>query len=305
ELPKRAASTIGSLMRSFLRWRELAETMSPAELLRIVLEENGYNAMLQAERSAESAGRMENLSELARAMEEYTTLGDFLEHVSLVMDNEANNDGEKITIMTMHAAKGLEFDNVFLPGWEEGVFPSQRSLDEGGLASLEEERRLAYVAITRARRRCTIIHAANRRIYGQWTSSIPSRFIDELPDAHVQRETTMSGGASLWRANWSETEDPFAHVSRDRPDRAQTRGPGWQRALATGYDTRPRRLAEPTRSAASFAAKPRSDIATGTRVFHDKFGYGEVVGQEGNKLEIEFETSGRKRVLDSFVQLAD
>ena len=137
--------------------------------------------MLKADRSAESAGPADNLSELARAMEEYDTLGDFLEHVSLVMDNDAADDGEKVTIMTIHAAKGLEFDNVFLPGWEEGVFPSQRALDEGGLASLEEERRLAYVAITRARRRCTILHAANRRIYGQWTSSIPSRFIAELP----------------------------------------------------------------------------------------------------------------------------
>jgi DNA helicase-2/ATP-dependent DNA helicase PcrA len=238
-------------------------------------------------------------------MEEYETLGDFLEHVSLVMDNDANDDDEKVTIMTIHAAKGLEFENVFLPGWEEGVFPSQRALDEGGLASLEEERRLAYVAITRARRRCTILHAANRRIYGQWTSSIPSRFIAELPAAHIDQETTLTGGASLWRANWSEQEDPFAHLSRDRPDRVQSRGPGWQRALSTGYDSTPKRLAEPGRSAASYAAKPRGDVAIGARVFHDKFGYGEVVGQEGNKLEIEFETSGRKRVIDSFVQLAD
>ena len=305
ELPKRAAGTIGALMRDFLRWREMADKVTPADLLRTVLEETGYNAMLQADRSAEGAGRLENLSELARAMEEYETLGEFLEHVSLVMDNDANNDGEKITIMTIHAAKGLEFDNLFLVGWEEGVFPSQRALDEGGLASLEEERRLAYVAITRARRRCTILHAANRRIYGQWTSSIPSRFIEELPEAHVEQETTLSGGASLWQANWSEREDPFAHVARDRPARSQKRGPGWQRALSSGYDTAPKRLAEPGRSAASFAAKPREDVGVGARVFHDKFGYGEVVGQEGNKLEIEFETSGRKRVIDSFVQLAD
>lgn len=305
ELPKRAANTIGSLMRDFLRWRELAGQTTPAELLRTVLEETGYSAMLQAERNAEAAGRLENLSELARAMEDYETLGDFLEHVSLVMENDANDDDEKVTIMTMHAAKGLEFDNVFLPGWEEGVFPSQRALDEGGLKSLEEERRLAYVAITRARRKCTIFHAANRRIYGQWVSSIPSRFIAELPEAHVAQETTLTGGASLWRANWTENEDPFAHVTRDRPDRSQARGPGWQRALSTGYDTAPKRLAEPGRSAASYAAKPRSDIAMGARVFHDKFGYGEVVGQEGNKLEIEFEASGRKRVIDSFVKLAD
>jgi DNA helicase-2/ATP-dependent DNA helicase PcrA len=237
-------------------------------------------------------------------MEEYETLGAFLEHVSLVMDNDAARDEAKVTIMTIHAAKGLEFDHVFLPGWEEGVFPSQRALDEGGLASLEEERRLAYVAITRARRRCTILHAANRRIYGQWTSSIPSRFVGELPADHITEETTLTGGASLWRAQMSEHDDPFAHLARAQPARTLTRGPGWQRAVATGYDSAPHRVKENTRSAASFAAKPRTDIGVGQRVFHDKFGYGEVIEQEGNKLEIEFEQAGRKRVIDSFVTVA-
>jgi DNA helicase-2/ATP-dependent DNA helicase PcrA len=304
ELPARARNTLIALMRDFARWRDLAKTTSPAELARTLLDESGYTAALQAERSAESAGRLENLAELARAMEEYDTLGDFLEHVSLVMDNDANPDEEKVTIMTIHAAKGLEFDNVFLPGWEEGVFPSQRAMDEGGLAALEEERRLAYVAITRARRRCTILHAANRRIYGQWTSSIPSRFIAELPAPHVDQETTLSGGASLWRAQWSEHSDPFADVARAQPARTITRGPGWQRAAAQTYDPTPRRLVEPSRSAASFAAKPRGDLAIGARVFHDKFGYGTIAAQEGNKLEIDFETGGRKRVIDSFVKPA-
>jgi len=303
ELPARAANTIGGLLRHFLSWREAAEAMTPADLLRLVLEESGYNAMLSADRSTESAGRAENLSELARAMEEYETLGDFLEHVSLVMDNDRSDEEETVTIMTIHAAKGLEFDHVFCVGWEEGVFPSQRAIDEGGLASLEEERRLAYVAITRARRRCIILHAANRRIYGQWTSSIPSRFIEELPQEHIDQETTMTGGASLWRANWSENEDPFAHVARDRPDRAQTRGPGWRRAVATGYEPQQKRLAEPGRSAASFAAKPRSDIAIGAMVSHAKFGTGCVIDQEGNKLTIQFEEAGEKRVIDSFVKV--
>ncbi len=302
ELPARARNTLVALLSQFVHWREQSERVTPSELLRMVVSESGYEEMLQKDRSAESAGRLENLTELARAMEDYETLGDFLEHVGLVMDNDRANDGEKVTIMTMHAAKGLEFDHVFLPGWEEGVFPSQRAIDEGGLASLEEERRLAYVAITRAKRRCTIYHAANRRIYGQWTSSIPSRFIEELPDDFVESETTMSGGASLWRANWTENEDPFAHVSSNRPGRSSARGPGWQRALASGYDSTPKRLAEPGRSAASFAAKPRTDVAVGARVFHDKFGYGYVMDQEGNKLTIEFETSGEKRVLDSFVK---
>jgi DNA helicase-2/ATP-dependent DNA helicase PcrA len=303
ELPARAANTIGALMRHFLHWREAAEELTPADLLRLVLEESGYNAMLAADRTAESAGRAENLSELARAMEEYESLGDFLEHVSLVMDNDRADDEDTVTIMTIHAAKGLEFDHVFCVGWEEGVFPSQRAIDEGGLASLEEERRLAYVAITRAKRRCIITHAANRRIYGQWVSSIPSRFIEELPDEHIAQESTLTGGASLWRANWRESEDPFAHVAAAYPDKAQTRGPGWQRALTSGYETKPARVKETTRSAASFAAPARSDIAIGAMVSHDKFGTGCVVDQEGNKLTIMFETAGEKRVLDSFVRV--
>ncbi|QGN53619.1 ATP-dependent helicase [Novosphingobium sp. Gsoil 351] len=305
ELPTRARNSLAILMRGLAHWREVAQTLVPAELVRTTLDESGYTGMLQAEKSADAAGRLENLTELARAMEEYETLGGFLEHVSLVMDNDADADADKITIMTIHAAKGLEFDYLYLVGWEEGVFPSQRALDEGGLASLEEERRLAYVAITRARLRCTIFHAANRRIYGQWTSSIPSRFIAEMPAAHVEHETTLSGGASLWRAQFSENDDPFASVARNQPSRIMTRGPGWRRAVATGYDTTPKRIAEPGRSAASFAAKPRTDIAIGMRVFHDKFGYGAVIDQEGNKLEIEFETAGRKRVIDSFVKVAD
>ncbi|MBN9144860.1 MAG: DNA helicase II [Novosphingobium sp. 63-713] len=301
ELPAKARNTLLGLMRDMARWRDLAKTATPAELARVMLDESGYTAMLQADRSAESAGRLENLSELARAMEDYETLGDFLEHVSLVMDNEANNDAEKVTIMTIHAAKGLEFDHVFLPGWEEGVFPSQRSLDEGGLASLEEERRLAYVAITRARRHCTILHAANRRIYGQWTSSLPSRFIGELPPAHIHSESTMTGGASLWRAQWSERDDPFAHLAQNKPQRMETRGPGWQRASQTTFAPA-RKIAENTRSAASFAAAPRLDIRIGDKVFHEKFGNGTVKAQEGNKLEIEFDSGGFKRVLDSFVK---
>jgi DNA helicase-2/ATP-dependent DNA helicase PcrA len=172
ELTAQARRSLGNLVGDFARWRP-ARRAAPSRAGPLVLDESGYTAMLQADRSAESAGRLENLAELTRAMEEYETLGAFLEHVSLVMDNDAEREAEKVTIMTIHAAKGLEFDTVFLAGWEEGVFPSQRALDEGGNASLEEERRLAYVAITRARRKCFILHAANRRIYGQWTSPSP------------------------------------------------------------------------------------------------------------------------------------
>ena len=249
----------------------------------------------------EASGRLENLAELTRAMEEYESLGAFLEHVSLVMDNDEARRGEKVTIMTIHAAKGLEFDTIFLPGWEEGVFPSQRSLDEGGLASLEEERRLAYVAITRARRRATILHAANRRIYGQWTSSIPSRFLAELPKAHIEEETTMTGGESLWRAQWSERADPFAHLGPAQSMRASTRGPGWQRASRGNFSSEPQRVIEARASAVSLGNQGRTDLALGQRVFHGKFGYGTIEVIEGNKLEIEFEKAGRKKVLDSFV----
>lgn len=302
EMTPQARRSLARFVGDVASWRDKAATLPHPELARIVLEESGYTAMLQADRSAESAGRLENLAELTRAMEEYENLGGFLEHVSLVMDNDEARQGERVTIMTIHAAKGLEFDIVYLPGWEEGVFPSQRALDEGGLAALEEERRLAYVAITRARRKATIIHAANRRIYGQWTSSIPSRFLGELPKPHIDEETTMTGGESLWRAQWSERTDPFAHLAAAQSNRASTRGPGWQRASRGGsFNPEPQRVIEARASAVSLGNKGRDDLALGQRVFHGKFGYGTIAAIEGNKLEIDFEHAGRKKVLDSFV----
>ncbi|MES2338558.1 MAG: UvrD-helicase domain-containing protein [Pseudomonadota bacterium] len=311
ELTGAARKSLGTLVADFASWRTKAEDLPHAELARQMLDESGYTAMLTADRSAEAAGRLENLTELARAMEEYDSLGAFLEHVSLVMDTEGRDTGAKVTIMTIHAAKGLEFDTVFLVGWEEGLFPSQRSLDESGLGGLEEERRLAYVAITRARRRAVIIHAANRRIYGQWNSSIPSRFVGELPKEHITEETTMSGGASLWQANWSERADPFADVAR-----GTGRGPGWQRAAGVDlknpggftsrtYSSEPSRVREATRTAVSLGNKGRDDLSLGQRVFHQKFGYGTIAEIEGNKLEIDFEVAGRKRVMDSFVTVGD
>ncbi|OYY78633.1 MAG: DNA helicase II [Sphingomonas sp. 28-62-20] len=305
ELTPQARKSLGNFVIDMARWRQMASDLPHPELARQILDESGYTAVLQAEKSTEASGRLENLSELVRAMEEYETLGAFLEHVSLVMDNEAQAEDAKVTIMTIHAAKGLEYDTVFLVGWEEGLFPSQRAIDEGGLASLEEERRLAYVAITRARRRAIILHAANRRIYGQWTSSIPSRFVGELPPAHIDTESSMSGGESLWRANWSERADPFADVAR-----GTGRGPGWQRAAGVnpggGFTSRtfvrePSRVVEARASAVSIGNKGRDDVSLGLRVFHQKFGYGVIAEIEGNKLEIDFETAGRKRVMDSFV----
>ena len=298
ELTPQARRSLGNFVGDVARWRALTNELTHPELARRILDESGYTAVLQAEKSVEASGRLENLSELVRAMEDYETLGAFLDHVSLVMDNDAGSDDPRVTIMTIHAAKGLEFGIVFLPGWEEGLFPSQRALDEGGTASLEEERRLAYVAITRARRRAVILHAANRRIYGQWTSSIPSRFVGELPGEHIEVESTLAGGESMWRANWSAQADPFADVAR-----GTTRGPGWQRAASTGYVREPARVIEARASAVSIGNKGRSDLAIGMRVFHQKFGYGAIAEIEGNKLEIEFETAGRKRVIDSFVSI--
>ncbi|MBA2771876.1 MAG: UvrD-helicase domain-containing protein, partial [Sphingomonas sp.] len=319
ELTPQARRSLGRFVSDLARWRTMAAQLPHAELARIMLDESGYTAALQAEKSAEAAGRLENLAELARAMEEYENLSGFLEHVSLVMDNDEDRGRDKVTIMTIHAAKGLEFDTVYLPGWEEGIFPSQRALDEGGLKSLEEERRLAYVAITRARRKCNILHAANRRIYGQWTSSLPSRFVAELPQDHIEQQTTMSGGESLWRAQWSERADPFAHLAAAQSNRASTRGPGWQRAIFSspspagggGRDPQSGRVRttdpyarppiEVKASAVSLGNKGRDDLALGQRVFHEKFGHGAIAAIEGNKLEIDFEHAGRKKVLDSFV----
>ena len=308
ELTPQARRQLANFVAQMRNWQAKANALSHPELTQLVLDESGYTAMLQADRSVEAAGRLENLSELVRAMEEYESLEAFLEHVSLVMDRDNDDTAETVTIMTIHAAKGLEFDHVFLAGWEDGVFPSQRSMDEGGVASLEEERRLAYVAITRARQRASIYHAANRRIYGQWMSSIPSRFIAEIPPEHVDSENSFGGGQSLWRANWSAQGDPFAHVAANtsgrQSARTMTRGPAWQRAVA-GSSTITRAPAPSEKGpAASVGAKARADLTIGMRVFHEKFGYGEIIDIDGNKLEVEFEQAGSKRVLDSFIKLA-
>jgi DNA helicase-2/ATP-dependent DNA helicase PcrA len=297
DLTPAARRAVKAFCTDLARWRDMAGTMGHSELAEVVLEESGYVAMWQADKSTDANGRIENLKELVRAMGDYPSLTAFLEHVALVMDNE----DEKITIMTLHAAKGLEFDHVFLPGWEEGVFPSQRSMDEGGTSALEEERRLAYVGITRARKRAHIINAANRQVYGQWTAALPSRFIDELPAEHVLARSTMSGGPSLWRAAL-EGGDPFAHVQR-----GTGRGPGWDRAAQAGQnrDFGPRSAAPREARVSAVSLSPSPAFRKGTRVFHAKFGEGTVFHVDGNKLEIDFPAAGRKRVLDSFVSLKE
>ena len=269
------------------------------ELAQQILDESGYTAMWQTDKSPDSPGRLENLKELVRSMEEFDTLGGFLEHISLVMDRDTAEAEDAVSIMTLHSAKGLEFDTVFLPGWEEGLFPSQRTMDESGRAGLEEERRLAYVGITRARKRARLSVAQNRRINGLWQSAIPSRFLDELPADAVEVTDTGSsyggygyGGGASSRFNKA---DPFESVYET---------PGWQRARAQQGQ---RKGGGPLTIEGDLVARSvdlgsdRSAFAFGDRVFHLKFGYGAISGIEGNKLTIDFEKAGRKKVLESFV----
>jgi DNA helicase-2/ATP-dependent DNA helicase PcrA len=271
-------TAIGDLLGGFTRWRALLASEGHVVALATQLDESGYTEMLKQDKSIEAPGRLENLKELVRALADFETLAGFLDHVSLVMENDENAEGDRVSLMTLHAAKGLEFDTVFLPGWEEGLFPSQRTMDESGAKGLEEERRLAYVGITRARRRVLISHAANRRIYANWQSSIPSRFIDELPAAQVAHAGSVS-------------------LQRDRMLAAPS-------VFTGGFPLAARRL----RTAEAWeqpVRPPREDaIAVGARVFHQKFGYGTVTAAEDDKLDIAFDKAGDKRVLDRFVEKA-
>ncbi len=299
ELAPQARRGLAGLLAALRRWRSAAPGLPLPALLELVLTESGYLAMLEADRSSDAEGRLENLRELGRAIEPFADLSAFLEHVALVMDNDREGEAARVTLMTLHAAKGLEFDHVFLPGWEEGLFPSLRALEEGGQKALEEERRLAYVGLTRARRSATILHAANRRVHGQWTSPVASRFVAELPEAHVTVETTLSGGASLWRAAVFAPDAPFADAAR-----ATGRGPGWRRAAAHAGPAARTAVIDARPLARTVGAPGRSDLAVGQRVFHDKFGPGTILSREASKLQVAFDHAGTKMVLDSFVTAA-
>ncbi len=277
-----------------------AGRISHVELAEIILDESGYTTMWQNDKTPEAPGRLENLKELVKALEGFENLQGFLEHVSLIMDNESDADEPKVTLMTLHAAKGLEFPAVFLPGWEDGLFPSQRAMDEEGMKGLEEERRLAYVGITRAEAVCTISFAGNRRVYGQWQNQLPSRFIDELPEDHVEVLTPpglyghQGGGAR-------EFGGSGMHEKASRADVYNS--PGWKRMQA---NQGARGLSQP-REAKNFVidAEAVSAFEIGARVFHRKFGYGRVEGVEGDKLEIAFDKAGIKHVVGRFLVAAD
>ncbi len=318
ELKPKARGSLRDVMTNFDRWRAQRDIVPHTQLAEIVLDESGYTEMWQKDRSADAAGRLDNLKELVRSMEEFENLQGFLEHISLVMDREGGADDDAVSLMTLHSAKGLEFDNVFLPGWEEGLFPSQRTLDEQGRAGLEEERRLAHVGITRARKRAMLYFATNRRIHGSWTTTIPSRFLDELPTANV--EITESKGGSGWGGSGGYGASRFDNVESFGSTYTT---PGWQRAQANrarsggkGFDETGARYDSGSRG--SFSRKAtviegeliakstgtNSEFSLGDRVFHQKFGYGHVAKVDGNKLTIAFEKAGEKKVVDSFVTKA-
>ena len=309
ELKPKVRQTLRALSESFSRWARLVESQPHSEVAQTILEESGYTEMWQKERSADAAGRLENLKEFVRSMEEFPDMAAFLEHVSLVMEASEAEGAERVSLMTLHAAKGLEFDTVFLPGWEDGLFPNQRALDESGRAGLEEERRLAHVGLTRARKRAKLSFAVNRRIHGLWSSTIPSRFIDELPAASVdvvEAPAHYAAGASRFDRN----PQPFG---------SSYGTPGWQRAQertnantgGRGFSASPGRRGAassgPRQIEGELIAKSTgtpSAYSAGQRVFHTKFGPGDVAAVDGNKLTVDFDKAGRKMVLDSFIQPA-
>ncbi len=294
ELKPQARRSLGQLLESFDRWRRIRSDLPHPELVETVLEESGYTAMWQADKGADAPGRLENLKELIHALEEFENLEGFLEHVSLVMDNDESTAEAMVNIMTLHGAKGLEFDAVFLPGWEEGLFPHLRALDEGGTAALEEERRLAHVGLTRARKLATVTFAANRRVFNQWQANLPSRFIDELPPENV--EVLTDNG--LYSSGGAEHEETPTAIPFAMPGDFGNRRGKYRRAVNNDGMVIEGRATDVTSSGAS------GDYAAGGRVFHQKFGYGKIIGVDGNRLEIAFDKAGTKKVIDSFVEPA-
>ncbi len=305
DLKPKPRGALRDLVRSFERWSEMRERMPHHELAQVVLEESGYTDMWQKDKSADAAGRLENLKEFVRSMEDFPDLMGFLEHVALVMDKNEGEGEERVSLMTLHASKGLEFDTVFLPGWEEGLFPNQRALDESGISGLEEERRLAHVGLTRARRTARIYFASNRRIHGMWNATSPSRFIDELPVDSVEvAEAPANFGFGGGGGSRFDRLEPFGSTYET---------PGWQRAQRNagfeetrsrgGYRSQGSR--GPMLIEGELVAKstgPASDFSVGTRVLHTKFGPGTVAAVDGNKLTVDFDKAGRKMVLDSFLE---
>ncbi|MCO6392268.1 UvrD-helicase domain-containing protein [Aliihoeflea aestuarii] len=339
ELKPKPRAGLREVAANFARWQAALETMPHTELAEMIFEESGYTDMWKNDRSAEAPGRLDNLKELIRSMEDYESLRSFLEHVALVMDAEQKEEMDAVSIMTLHSAKGLEFDTVFLPGWEEGLFPHQRSLDEGGRSGLEEERRLAYVGLTRAKKNLHLWFTSNRRIHGLWQSTIPSRFLEELPEAHIEIAETGNtyGGYGVGHdGGFGGRRNPYGSSRFDDAGSFSNTyaTPGWQRAQKNRTDATDRNwgsrsghqverigYGEPDSGfgagrgsvkgrtidgelVAKSVAETPSAFSVGDRVFHQKFGNGNIRNVEGNKLTIDFDKAGQKRVLDGFVTAA-
>jgi DNA helicase-2/ATP-dependent DNA helicase PcrA len=291
ELKARPRKALGDLIRSFDRWRSMLDGMSHVEVVETMLDESGYTDMLRLDRSPEAEGRLENLKELTNALQEFDTLPAFLEHVALLTDNAEKAGGDMVSVMTLHAAKGLEFDTVFLPGWEEGLFPNQRALDDKGLAGLEEERRLAYVGLTRARKRAYVSFAANRRVFNQWQAAIPSRFLKELPTDRLAESSDAGLYATYSAGHHGGLRD-------------QASGFDYESLGVTGMGRARTRWRDETFDDRRAVEGDKPDLSVGQRVFHQKFGYGRIIAVDGNKLDIDFEKAGPKKVLDSFIEAA-
>jgi len=297
----KGGAALRRLVEDLARWGRMTgdADISHMELAEIVLDESGYTGMWQADKNPDSPGRLENLKELVKALENFENLQGFLEHVSLVMDNDKQDSDQKVSIMTLHAAKGLEFPAVFLPGWEDGLFPSQRSMDESGLKGLEEERRLAYVGITRAEEVCTISFAGNRRVFGQWQSQLPSRFVDELPEEHVEVLTPPGLYGGGYGAAASSDEPVRSTIEAKVAQADGYNSPGWKRMQARAGqrgNSQPKQAGSPIIDLTATAS-----FTLGERVFHQKFGYGAIAGIEGDKLEVNFEKAGTKKVVARFI----
>ncbi len=292
EMRPAARNTLGSFLQDIKRWRDLSADIHQADLAKIVLDESGYTQMWQLDKSLDAEGRLENLTELVNAMQDFSSLQGFLEHIALVTDGDGDSEHGEVTLMTLHAAKGLEFDTVFLPGWEEGIFPSQRTIDDNGAVGLEEERRLSYVGITRARRNLFISFANSRRVHGQWQSSLPSRFLQELPADNIIEEMAQGMGLGLCTPMHL---DGNSYNGFGQNYNVGGYGPGWRRMVNRPvYDQK-------INEGIMQSANDKTEFANGDRVFHQKFGMGNILAIDGDKLLIEFDKAGHKKVVSGFV----
>ena len=282
----KTADSLDKLVKLVFHWNQLIKEEDKVDIAEIIIEDSGYLEMLRNDKSLTAEGRVENVYELFRSLEPFESIKAYLEHISLVMEIDSNQYGKKVSLMTLHAAKGLEFDYVFLPGWEEGVFPNQRAVDEGGLEALEEERRLAYVGVTRAKKKASIYYAANRRMHNQWISSIPSRFVTELPEENI--ETDLS--------NYAGEKELFKEQEYIDFDQSEYETPGWERAR---FESKSKTIEH--KNSENYVVND-SPFELNENVTHKKFGKGIILSIDGKKLTINFGSKGTRKVMENFVE---